>query len=56
MGLITNAHQAETILTNGDADLIFIGREFLRNPYFALAAAGELRSQPPTPKPYKLAF
>lgn len=56
VGLITNAHQAETILTNGDADLIFIGREFLRNPYFALAAAGELRSQPPTPKPYELAF
>ncbi|MDH5827031.1 NADH:flavin oxidoreductase/NADH oxidase [Sphingobacterium faecium] len=56
VGLITNAHQAETILVNEDADFIFMGREFLRNPYFPLAAAGELRAQPPVPKPYELAF
>jgi len=56
VGLITNAHQAETILTNGDADLIFIGRELLRNPYFSLEAAKQLRSEIPVPKPYELAF
>ncbi len=56
VGMITNAHQAETILTNGDADLIFIGRELLRNPYFPLEAAKQLRSEIPVPKPYELAF
>lgn len=56
VGMITNAHQAETILTNEDADLIFIGRELLRNPYFSLEAAKQLRSEIPVPKPYELAF
>lgn len=56
VGMITSAHQAETILTNGDADLIFIGRELLRNPYFPLDAAKQLRSEVPVPKPYELAF
>ena len=56
VGMITNAQQAETILNNGDADLIFIGRELLRNPYFPLEAAKQLRSQIPVAKPYELAF
>lgn len=56
VGMISNAHQAETILANGDADLIFIGRELLRNPYFSLEAAKQLRSDIPVPKPYELAF
>ncbi len=42
VGLITNAKQAEEILQNGEADLIFIAREFLRDPYFPLHAAFEL--------------
>ncbi|MCF2447618.1 NADH:flavin oxidoreductase/NADH oxidase [Dyadobacter sp. CY345] len=56
VGMITNAEQAETILTNSDADLIFIAREFLRNPYFPLEAAQKLRSEVPVPKQYELAF
>ncbi|PTT15788.1 oxidoreductase [Flavobacterium sp. HMWF030] len=56
VGLITNAQQAETIVRNGDADFIFVGREFLRNPYFPLGAAKELRAEIPVPKPYELAF
>ncbi|MCQ9636355.1 NADH:flavin oxidoreductase/NADH oxidase [Chryseobacterium sp. WG14] len=56
VGMITNAHQAETILTNGDADLIYMARELLRDPYFPLKAAKELRSEIPAPKPYELAF
>ncbi|AWH75147.1 oxidoreductase [Dokdonia sp. Dokd-P16] len=36
VGLIDNAIQADEILTNDQADLIFIGREMLRNPYFGL--------------------
>ncbi|AEE20728.1 NADH:flavin oxidoreductase/NADH oxidase [Dokdonia sp. 4H-3-7-5] len=36
VGLIDDAIQADDILTNDQADLIFIGREMLRNPYFGL--------------------
>ena len=32
--MITSGVQAEEILQNQRADLIFIGREFLRDPYF----------------------
>jgi 2,4-dienoyl-CoA reductase-like NADH-dependent reductase (Old Yellow Enzyme family) len=42
VGLITNAVQAQTILEQGEADLIFLGRELLRDPYFPLHAAKEL--------------
>lgn len=56
VGMITSAQQAETILNNGDADLIFMAREMLRNPYFPLEAAKQLRSEIPVPKPYELAF
>jgi len=42
VGLITNAIQAQTILEHGEADLIFLGRELLRDPYFPLHAAKEL--------------
>jgi 2,4-dienoyl-CoA reductase-like NADH-dependent reductase (Old Yellow Enzyme family) len=42
VGLITGAGQAEAILEEEKADLVFFGRELLRNPYFALSAAREL--------------
>lgn len=42
VGLITNAVQAETILQNKQADLILMGRQLLRDPYFPLHAAREL--------------
>ena len=42
VGLITDARQAENILQNGDADLIVMAREFLRNPYFPMHAAAQL--------------
>ena len=42
VGLITSGIQAEEILQQGAADLIFIGRELLRNPYFPRTAANEL--------------
>lgn len=41
VGLITTAEQAEEILESGKADLIFLAREILRNPYFAVQAAWE---------------
>ena len=41
VGLITSVAQAEDILDSGKADLIFVARESLRNPYFAVQAAWE---------------
>ena len=38
-GLITTAEHMEQILDAGDADMVFLGRELLRNPYVMLAAA-----------------
>lgn len=42
VGIITDAKQAEEILKKGQADLIFIAREFLRDAYWPLHAAKEL--------------
>ncbi len=39
VGMITTAEEAEGILQKNQADLIFLAREFLRNPYFPLNAA-----------------
>ena len=42
VGLITDAKQAETILRTGQADMVFLAREMLRNPYWPAKAAQEL--------------
>ncbi len=42
VGFITEAGQAELILQEEKADLVFLARELLRNPYFPLLAAREL--------------
>jgi 2,4-dienoyl-CoA reductase-like NADH-dependent reductase (Old Yellow Enzyme family) len=42
VGLITSAEQAEEILAVGQADLIVMAREFLRDPYFPFHAAKAL--------------
>lgn len=42
VGLITEPEQAEDILNKGQADLVLLAREFLRNPYFPLSAAKTL--------------
>ncbi|WP_371068678.1 NADPH dehydrogenase NamA [Sediminibacillus sp. JSM 1682029] len=42
VGLITTGIQAEEILQNDRADLIFLARALLRNPYWPKAAADEL--------------
>ena len=44
VGLITEAAQAESIIANGEADAIFMAREFLRNPRWPLQAARELKA------------
>lgn len=52
VGLITGAAQAEEIISEGKADLILMGRELLRNPYFPLKAAKEAGIQIPWPLQY----
>lgn len=42
VGLITSTSQAEEILQKGDADLIFVAREILRNPYIAVQGSFEM--------------
>lgn len=53
VGLITSGIQAEEILQNERADLVFIGRSLLRNPYWAKAAADELGYDLEAPKQYE---
>ncbi len=52
VGLITAPDQAEAILAAGQADAIFIAREFLRDPYFVFRAAKELGGHADVPKQY----
>jgi 2,4-dienoyl-CoA reductase-like NADH-dependent reductase (Old Yellow Enzyme family) len=42
VGMITSAKQAEAILREGKADVVLLAREFLRQPYFPLAAGSDL--------------
>ncbi|MEZ0609867.1 NADH:flavin oxidoreductase/NADH oxidase [Fibrella sp. WM1] len=55
VGLITDAEQAEAILTNGQADLILLARESLRDPYFPLRAAHILGDEQAWPVQYERA-
>ncbi len=55
VGLITEPHQAEQILEIGQADLIFLARELLRDPYWPLHAAKALNVDVPWPKQYERA-
>jgi 2,4-dienoyl-CoA reductase-like NADH-dependent reductase (Old Yellow Enzyme family) len=52
VGLITTAPQANEIITSGNADLIFIARESLRNPNFPQTAAHELKVNIDWPSQY----
>ncbi|MEV4666936.1 NADH:flavin oxidoreductase/NADH oxidase [Microbacterium sp. LWO12-1.2] len=55
VGLITAAAQAEQVLADGAADAIFAGREWLRDPHFALRAAHELGAEVTWPPQYERA-
>ena len=52
VGLITETTQANELITSGDADLVFIGRELLREPYWALKAQQEFGVDPIWPISY----
>ncbi|MEW8978396.1 MAG: NADH:flavin oxidoreductase/NADH oxidase [Symbiobacterium sp.] len=52
VGLITAPQQADAVLRSGQADVVLLGRELLRNPYFPLAAAHALGHEVVWPEPY----
>lgn len=56
VGLITEARQADAILARGDADLVLIARELLRDPHFPRRAAAELGVAIEAPPPYGRAW
>jgi 2,4-dienoyl-CoA reductase-like NADH-dependent reductase (Old Yellow Enzyme family) len=52
VGMITEAQQAEQIISSGEADVVFLARAMLRDPYWALHAAKELGAAAPWPVQY----
>jgi 2,4-dienoyl-CoA reductase-like NADH-dependent reductase (Old Yellow Enzyme family) len=52
VGLVTEAAPADAIVREEKADLVLLGRELLRNPYWTLQAASELGHEPPWPGQY----
>lgn len=56
VGLITAPEQADTIVRTGQADLVLLARELLRDPHWPLHAARALRWEPPVPDQYARAF
>jgi 2,4-dienoyl-CoA reductase-like NADH-dependent reductase (Old Yellow Enzyme family) len=52
VGMITGAAQADHIIRTGQADVVFVAREFLRDPYWPLRAARELGYAVPWPVQY----
>lgn len=55
VGLITEAHQAEEIITSGKADMVLFARESLRDPNLALTFAHDLNAETTWPKQYERA-
>jgi 2,4-dienoyl-CoA reductase-like NADH-dependent reductase (Old Yellow Enzyme family) len=56
VGMISDPMQADEIIRNGRADLVLLGREMLRDPYWALHAAQALKQPAPIPAQYLRAF
>jgi 2,4-dienoyl-CoA reductase-like NADH-dependent reductase (Old Yellow Enzyme family) len=52
VGLITEPKLADEIITKGCADLVFLARELLREPYWALKAQHDLHEEPAWPTQY----
>jgi 2,4-dienoyl-CoA reductase-like NADH-dependent reductase (Old Yellow Enzyme family) len=55
VGLITTAAECEQIIAEGKADMVFLARQLLRDPYFPLHAAKELGVDVPWPDQYQRA-
>lgn len=55
VGMITSAAQADTLVRSGQADLVLLGRELLRDPHWPQRAAAELGAPAFWPRPYERA-
>ena len=55
VGLITSAQQAEQTVATGQADVVLLGREMLRDPYWPLHAATSLNAEAAWPLQYERA-
>lgn len=56
VGLISRLEMVEEVLSNGRADLVALGRELLRNPYFPMIEAKRAGVEFSWPEQYKRAF
>jgi 2,4-dienoyl-CoA reductase-like NADH-dependent reductase (Old Yellow Enzyme family) len=56
VGMITDAVQAETILNTGQADMVLLAREMLRDPYWPRRAAQALGQKIKPPAQYERAW
>ena len=56
VGLIVEPEQAEQIVAAGEADLVLLGRELLRDPYWPRRAAAKLGADADWPAQYARAF
>ena len=56
VGLITEAAQAERIVADGEADVVLLARQLLRDPYFPHRAARELGTTTHVPEQYQRAW
>jgi 2,4-dienoyl-CoA reductase-like NADH-dependent reductase (Old Yellow Enzyme family) len=55
VGLITTPEMADGIVREGQADLVALGRELLRHPYWPLDAAAALGQEMEWPRQYRRA-
>lgn len=56
VGMITTPAQADHIIRTGQADMVLLAREMLRDPYWALRAAKQLHQSVPAPVQYGRAW
>ena len=56
VGMITEPAQAETIITSGQSDMVFLARELLRDPYWPRRAAQVLQVKIEPPVQYQRAW
>jgi 2,4-dienoyl-CoA reductase-like NADH-dependent reductase (Old Yellow Enzyme family) len=56
VGMISEAEQAETIIATGQADIVFLARELLRDPYWPRRAAKAVGAKIKPPVQYERAW
>ena len=56
VGMITSPQQADHIIRTGQADVVLLARELLRDPYWPMRAARELHQPVPAPPQYERAW